>query len=79
MRRTPPYGYATMTWIIHFTDGETFEQDRDYPADRATLFEKRRKIIDECIYIYGHNLSYIEFEVWTGTTLDNLAKYRHNQ
>lgn len=77
MERMPA---VTMKWIIHYTDGDTWEQTNTYPYDYDTLRYKREKIIEECVMIYGDNIDYIDFTVIVCKGVETkLDRYWHRE
>lgn len=77
MERMPA---VTMKWVIHYTDGDTWEQNNTYPYDYDTLRYKRKKIIEECVMIYGDNIDYIDFTVIVCKGVETkLDRYWHRE
>lgn len=71
---------VTMKWVIHYTDGDTWEQDNTYPYDYDTWIYKRKKIIEECVMIYGDNIAYIDFTVIVDKGVETkLDRYWHRK
>lgn len=71
---------VTMKWVIHYTDGDTWEQDNTYPYDHDTWIYKRKKIIDECVELYGDNIAYIDFTVIVEKGVETkLDRYWHRK